>query len=73
MGYYEITVECHIDKKRERSFEGMELKYLPDGRTILSGFLIDQAQLFSVLNRIRDMNITLLSIKKDNDNMEVLK
>jgi hypothetical protein len=73
MGYYEITVESHIDKKRERSFEGMEFKYLPEGKTLITGNLLDQAQLFSVLNRIRDMNITLVSIKEDNKDMEVLK
>jgi hypothetical protein len=71
MGYYEIVVENHIDKKRARYFEDMDIQYLDGGKTLLSGKLADQAQLFSILNTIRDMNLILVSIKKDNNNMEV--
>lgn len=70
MGYYEVIVESHIDRKRARNFEEMELIHLGDGNTLLSGTLVDQAQLFLILNKIRDMNLTLVSVKKDNKNME---
>lgn len=73
MGYYEIVVESLLDKKRVRQFEGMKLIHQSDGNTLISGSLVDQAQLFSILNKIRDMNLTLVSVKKDNKNMEVWK
>jgi hypothetical protein len=71
MGYYEIIVENHLDKKRARFFEGMSLENLPDSRTLLYGNLKDQSELFSILNKIRDMNLTLVSVKKDDMKMEV--
>lgn len=71
MGYYEIIVDSHLDTKRLRDFEGMDFKYQKGGKTILSGTLGDQAALFSVINKIRDMNLTLVSIKKDDNNMEI--
>lgn len=65
MGYYEIIVESHIDNKRLKDFQGMNFKHLPDGKTLLSGTLADQAELFSIINKIRDMNLVLISVKKD--------
>lgn len=64
MEFYEIIVESQIDKKRMRDFEGMDFKYLPEGKTLIYGSLADQSQMFSILKRIRDMNLTLVSIKK---------
>lgn len=70
MGYYEIVVASRIDAKRARDFSGMELRYLEDGNSALSGTLADQAELFSVISKIRDMNLTLVSIKKDHEGVE---
>lgn len=67
MGYYEIIVTSHIDSKRERDFLGLELKRLEGGRTLLSGTLPDQAALFSVISKIRDMNLTLISVKRNGE------
>ena len=66
MEYYEIVVENFIDRKRLRDFQGMEFKSLPEGNTLITGYLIDQAELFSIINKIRDLNITIVSIKKGN-------
>jgi hypothetical protein len=70
MGYYEIVVENHIDKKRLRDFDVLDYKHLSDGKTLFFGTLKDQAELFSILSRIRDMNLTLVSIKKDQKDLE---
>jgi hypothetical protein len=67
MGYYEIVIESHIDKKRARDFFGMDIKHLEGGKTLLSGTLPDQASLFSVVSKIRDMNLTLVSMKKNDE------
>lgn len=68
MVYYEIIVENHIDTKRSREFNGLDLEHLPDGNTLLSGILKDQSELFSVINKIRDMNLTLVMVNKGKDN-----
>lgn len=70
MGYYEIVVASHIDRKRAGDFAEMSLRQLPDGKTLFFGNLKDQAELFAILARIRDMNLTLLSVKKDQKEME---
>lgn len=62
MGYYEIIVSSYIGGKRARDFLGMDLRYLEGGKTMLYGTLTDQAALFSVISKIRDMNLTLVSI-----------
>ena len=67
MGYYEIIVTSHIDNKRARDFPGLELRHLEGGKTLLSGTLADQAALFSIISKIRDMNLTLVSIKRNED------
>lgn len=71
MGYYEIIVDSIIDRKRLRDFEGLDFKYLSDGKTLLSGTLPDQTMLFSVINKIRDMNLSLVSIKKNDNDMDI--
>jgi hypothetical protein len=70
MGYYEIIVASHIDKKRARDFSGLDFTYLEGGRTLLYGTLPDQAAMFSVISKIRDMNLTLISVKRNDKEIE---
>ena len=63
MDHYEIIVQGHLDARRADCFEGLELKLLPDGGTLIVGFLRDQAELHAMLSRIRDMGIPLVSVK----------
>jgi hypothetical protein len=64
MIYYEITVEGHLTFNRLKDFEGLTATPLPDGKTKLAGNLPDQAALFSILNRIRDMNLPLHCVQR---------
>jgi len=36
----------------------------PDGETVLTGPVIDQAALYGILSRIRDLGVPLLSVKR---------
>jgi hypothetical protein len=64
MDYYEITVQGHLNARRAECFEGLELRLLPDGGTLIAGLLRDQAELHAMLGRIRDLGITLISVKR---------
>ena len=44
------------------------MEIVPGGpETIIFGLIEDQAHLFGVLDRIRDLDLDLLSVKPDND------
>lgn len=63
MDYCEIIVRGQLDVRRAECFEGLELRLLPGGRTMIAGLLRDQAELHAMLSRIRDMGITLVSVR----------
>ncbi len=63
--YYEIKVSGHLDQRWSDWFAGLELGHLEGGVTLLSGTLPDQAALYGLLERIRDLNLTLISITSD--------
>lgn len=60
--FYEIRVTGHFDPPWSDWFAGLELRPLAGGETLLCGPLPDQAALHGVLNRIRDLNLTLVSV-----------
>ncbi|MBN1686750.1 MAG: hypothetical protein JW852_08855 [Spirochaetales bacterium] len=64
MDQYEFSVKGHISDYWESAFEGFKISRLPNGRTRISGNVIDQAHLFKVLTRIRDTGLVLIEVKK---------
>ncbi len=61
---YEIRVEGQVDELWEEWFEGMRIDYINDAETILLGELKDQTALHGVLDRIRDLGLILISVKR---------
>lgn len=61
--YYEIRIEGHLNKTHARDLGDMSLQLLPNGQTLISGPVSDQAALFGTLIRIRDMGASLVSVK----------
>lgn len=61
---YEIRIRDHIAKNWSRWFEGLEIREDENGETVLSGPLVDQAALHGVLDKIRDLNLTLISVTR---------
>lgn len=59
--YFEIRINGHLSDQRKRNFEGYQVSRLDNGKTLISGEIKDQAQLFGILIRIRDMGIPLMS------------
>ena len=61
--YYEIKIKGHLDPHWSDWFAGLKLTYSLEGdETLLSGQLPDQGALHGLLERIRDLNLTLLSV-----------
>jgi hypothetical protein len=59
---YGIKIHGHLDTKWSEWFYGMTITHERDGTTTLCGPLPDQTVLHSVLERIRDMNLELISV-----------
>ena len=62
--WYEIRVEGHLPSSWSDWFEGLDVRCDPGGVSVLSGELPDQAALHGVLARIRDLNLTLISVSR---------
>ena len=58
---YEIVVRGRLSRRYECAFEGVTL--VPhNGQTTLRAELVDQSQLYGLLNRLRDFGIELVSV-----------
>lgn len=64
MHRYRILLKSELDPIWEDWLGDMELTHKPDGSTVLVGFLKDQAALYGVLAKLRDLGLTLLSIER---------
>jgi len=60
--YYEIKVRGHLDQRWSEWFSGLKLTHLGGDITLLSGVLPDQAAIYGLLERARDLNLTLVSV-----------
>ena len=60
---YEIRVKGRVDSRWFRCYEGLGVTYQA-GDTILSGPIRDQSALHGVLERVRDLNLVLISLER---------
>jgi hypothetical protein len=63
-GTYIICIKGHLDDRWFHRFEGLTISRLDSGETIISSPTMDQAALFGVLHRIRDLAVELISVQK---------
>jgi hypothetical protein len=64
---YEIRLEGQLDPRWSEWLEEMTITPLVTGETLLTGAVVDQAALHGLLNRIRDLNLKLVSVEKRQD------
>ena len=62
MTTYEIRVKGHLDQHWSAWFDGMTITNEANGDAIISGLLVDQAALHSLLTKVYNLNLTLISV-----------
>jgi hypothetical protein len=60
---YEIRVEGVLDGRWSEWFGGLQLRSDAD-QTVVSGTLPDQSALHGVLDRVRDLGLTVISVRR---------
>ncbi len=60
---YEIRVEGVLDQHWTAWFEGLQIGS-DQNQTVISGPVADQAALYGLLNRLRDLGLVLISVRR---------
>ena len=59
---YEIRVKGHLDQRWSDWFSGMTVTNEINGNTVISGSVVDQAALHTLLIKVYNLNLTLISV-----------
>jgi hypothetical protein len=60
--FYQIKVKGHLDRQWSEWFDGLTITHEDNGETSLSGPVVDQAALYGLLLKIRNLNLVLVSV-----------
>jgi hypothetical protein len=63
-GRDEIRFKGHLDSRWAAWFDGMSHSNESDGTTVIRGPVIDQATLDGSLQKLRDLNVQLISVTR---------
>jgi hypothetical protein len=72
----EIHVKGQIDEHWSEWFEGLNITHTETGESVLSGVLADEAAVYGLITKIRDLGLNMVSIintHHDNDSKEIRK
>ena len=61
-GRYEIRLKGHLDARWAAWFDGLTITRDSDGTTIIHGPVADQAALYGLLQKTRDVGLPLISV-----------
>jgi hypothetical protein len=67
MPQVEIRVEGHIDQDWSEWLEGLTLTHTEKGETLLTGRVGDQAAIYGLIAKLRDLGLKLLSVETDEE------
>ena len=61
---YQIRIKGHLGRQWTDWFEGLTITALDNGETLLTGPVADQAALFGLLKKVRDLGMPLISASR---------
>ena len=59
----EIRVKGKLDHHWSEWFEGLKITHESDKQSLLSGQVVDQATLYGIIKKLRDLGLDLLLVK----------
>ena len=59
---YQIRIKGHLGHEWTDWFEGLTITLEDSGDTLLAGPVVDQAALFGLLKKVRDLGMLLISV-----------
>lgn len=62
MAVYDIRVAGQIDPQWSAWLDGLTITHSHPGEAMISGEIVDQAALHGTLNRLRDLNLPIISV-----------
>jgi hypothetical protein len=62
-----IRIAGQIDKDWAEWLENCSLEHVAENETVLTGKVIDQAGLYGLIAKLRDLGLTLLSVHCEED------
>jgi hypothetical protein len=62
--YYEIRIRGHLEKRWAEWFDGLRMTLDANGETVLTGTVVDQAALYGLLRKVRDLGLPLVSVRQ---------
>lgn len=62
--HYEIRIDGVLDERWRSWFEGLDIATADDTQTVISGPLPDQSALHGVLDKVRDLGLTLILVRR---------
>ena len=63
-GSYETRPTRHLNAGWVDWFDGLTLTQESDGATLLSGSVVDQAALYGLLGKVRDLGLPLIAVNR---------
>ena len=62
---YQIRIKGHLSHQWTDWFEGLTITLEDNGVTLLRGLVVDQAALYGLLRKVRDLGMPLLAVNRD--------
>lgn len=70
---YQIKIKGHLGHEWTDWFEGLTITPQNDGDTLLTGPVADQAALYGLLKKVRDLGVPLISVMRAEKNVRSVR
>ena len=61
---YQLRVKGHLDPRWNSGFDGLLITLEDNGDALLTGAIADQAALYGLLKKLRDLGLPLLAVNR---------